>query len=372
MRTKPVICQLLHSLRMGGAEVLAARLARRLGDRFRFVFACLDELGSLGAELRREGFVVEIIGRRPGIDWRCSLRLARWLKGQCVDVLHAYQYTPFFYGAAARLLWRRPALLFAEHGRTHPDYPRRKRMFANRLLLERRDRVVSVGEAVRQALVHNEGIAPGRVAVIYNGIDLAAHANGVCERLAAREEIGVGPADFVALQVARLDPVKDHATALRALEAVIRQRPDARLVLVGDGPELPHIREIIRQYALTAHVHLLGQRGDVARLLPAADVCLLTSIGEGIPLTLIEAMAAGLPVVTTEVGGAREVVGDETGLLAPAGDHVRLAEHLLQLAADPALRRQLGQRGRARAAARFSEEQMVDNYARLYREMLHA
>src|SRR4051795_10154558 len=101
--TPITVCQLLHGLGVGGAEMLAARLARRLRDRFRFVFACLDEVGTLGEELRGDGFTVEVLDRKPGLDWSCPLRLARLLRSRRVDVLHAHQYTPFFYGMVARL-----------------------------------------------------------------------------------------------------------------------------------------------------------------------------------------------------------------------------------------------------------------------------
>src|SRR5580704_2102906 len=96
-RCPATVCQLLHTLHVGGAEVLAARLARRLRDRCRFVFACLEERGTLGEELQQEGFPVEVLGRQPGLDLRCAWRLGRWLRRQRVDVLHAHQYTPFFY-----------------------------------------------------------------------------------------------------------------------------------------------------------------------------------------------------------------------------------------------------------------------------------
>jgi L-malate glycosyltransferase len=368
---KKVICHLLHVLRVGGAEVLAARLARRLRDDYDFVFVCLDELGSLADELRADGFAVHLLQRRPGIDWRCSLRLAKLLRAERVALLHAHQYTPFFYGMTARLLYRRPPLLFTEHGRLYPDYPRPKRMLANRVLLERRDRVVGVGEAVRQALLRNEGLPGGRVGVLYNGIDLAAFSNHAAERLDVRREIGIGPGDFVLIQVARLDPLKDHATALRTMEGVVRRRPDARLVLVGEGPERPALEELVRQRGLAEHVRFLGLRRDIPRLLAAADLCLLTSVSEGIPLTLIEAMAAGLPVVATGVGGVGEVVADgETGLLAPLGSELYLRDAVLRLAGDGDLRRQMSRRARARAAALFSEEQMLGSYRRLYQEMV--
>jgi glycosyltransferase involved in cell wall biosynthesis len=365
------VCQVLHSLNVGGAEVLAARLARRLRGTYRFLFACLDGLGPLGEELRDEGFPVRVMDRRPGIDWRCSRRLADLLRRERVDLVHAHQYTPFYYGITARLFCRRPPILFTEHGRWYPDYPRRKRMFANRLLIERRDRIVGVGQSVRQALIRNEGIPTGRVEVIYNGVDLSTFAENLDDRTNARRAMGVGPEDFVILQVARLDALKDHPTAIRTMERVARSHPDARLVLVGEGPEEETIRTEVHRRGLDSRVIFLGLRSDVARLLPAADLFLLTSVSEGIPVTLIEAMGAARPVVATRVGGVGEVVDDGiTGLLSPDGDDAGLSEQILRLAGDPAERERMGRSGLERARAMFTEEQMHEGYLRLYEEML--
>ncbi len=372
-RRVATICQVLHGLEVGGAEVLAARLARRLNGDYRFLFVCLDDLGSLGRELRDEGFAVEVLDRRAGLDWRCARRLAEIAHRERVDVLHAHQYTPFFYCAAGRVLGRRPPVLFTEHGRHHPDYPRRKRMLANRVLLRGRDRVVAVGEAVRQALIHNEGIASGRVEVIYNGIPLDRFETRLTESewAAVRSAMGIGPEDLALIQVARLDYLKDHATAIRTIERVARRCPRARLVIVGDGPERGAIEELVRHRSLAENVRFLGRRDDVPRLLAASDIVLLTSISEGIPLTLIEAMAAGRPVVSTRVGGVAEVVDDgQTGLLAPPGDDAGLAELVLRLAGDPGRRGDMGRAGRRRAGSLFSERQMHDRFRKCYDEML--
>lgn len=367
------ICQLLHGLGVGGAEVLAARLARQLRKQFRFLFVCLDELGALGEELALEGFPVHVLERHQGVDWRCAGRLARLLRRERVDLLHAHQYTPFFYAMTARLLCRRPPVLFTEHGRWYPDYPRPRRIIANRLLLERRDRVVGVGESVRKALIRNEGIPAERVSVIYNGIDLTMFSGKSYDRVAARREMGVGINDLVIIQVARLDSLKDHATAIRTLERVAQRRGAARLVLVGEGPERETIQRMVRARQLEGHVRFLGLRTDVARLLPAADLALLTSVSEGIPLTLIEAMAAGIPAVSTRVGGVGEVIEDgRSGLLAPASDDAALAENILCLANDSDLRDRMGRLGRERAEALFSERPMHASYLRLYSEMLHS
>jgi len=370
--TNGTICQVLHTLDVGGAEVLATQHARRLAVSYRFVFACLDSLGTLGEELLGEGFPVEVLGRVAGVDLGCSHRLARFLRRERVDLVHAHQYTPFFYAATARFLYRRPPVLFTEHGRSFPDYPRPKRIAVNRLLLQRRDRVVGVGEAVRQALIANEGIPPGRVSVIYNGVDLPACSSIAPDRQKVRRELGVSDSDLVIIQVARLDPLKDHATAIRVIEQVSRRRPDAALVLVGDGPEGEMIRDLIGQKRLESHVRMLGLRKDVPRLLPAADVALLTSVSEGIPLFLIEAMAAGIPVVSTRVGGVGEIIRDGvTGLLAPAGDDAALADCILRLADDPATGEQIRRQGQERVAAQFCESRMLECYDRLYADMLN-
>jgi L-malate glycosyltransferase len=368
------ICQLLIGLGVGGAEILAARMARRLRDRFRFVFACLDEQGVLGAELRAEGFPVHVLDRRAGVDWRCCRRLAALVKSERVNLVHAHQYTPFFYAAASRLPRRRPPVAFTEHGRWFPDFPRPKRILANRVLLGPRDRVIGVGESVRQALIHNEGISARRVEVIYNGVNLDAYSTqppSLEEIAEARRDMGVGETDFVVIQVARLDHLKDHVTAIETFQRVVAQSPEAKLVLVGEGPERAKIEEAVQRLDLGSSVRMIGLRQDVPRLIRAADLFLLTSISEGIPLTLIEAMAARVPVVSTRVGGVVEVVEENcNGLLAPPGDAPALAERVLQLARNPAIRREFGERGRLRSEAMFSETRMIDQYERLYLDMM--
>jgi glycosyltransferase involved in cell wall biosynthesis len=143
-------------------------------------------------------------------------------------------------------------------------------------------------------------------------------------------------------------------------------------VIVGEGPEHAGIQGIIQERQLTPYVRLLGLRKDIPRLMRAADLFLLTSLSEGIPLTLIEAMASELPIVATQVGGVPELVEDGiTGLLAPAGDDASLADCVLRLARDPQFCRQMGRLARERAQRFFSESQMHAHYHHLYEEMLH-
>lgn len=370
MAARAVVCQVLHSLTVGGAEQLAARIARRLSDRFEFVFACLDELGTLGEQLRQEGFEVHVIGRKQGFDWNCARRLGRFMRSARASIAHAHQYTPFCYASLSRGVNRGPAVIFTEHGRHFPDFPRKKRKLANRVLLRRGDQVTAVGESVRQALIHNEGLPANRIRLLYNGIDLSQGAFDPLVRDAVRYELGVAADEFVVLQVARLDRLKDHKTAVRAFKRVVERRPRARLILAGEGPERAAIEQEIEDQRLEDRVQMLGLRRDIPRLLAAADCFLLTSISEGIPLTIIEALAADVPVVSTNVGGIPEIFQDNVqGLLAPSGDPAALADRVLSLVVDPELRKRIATAGHTRVSELFDEQTMLLNYERLYREL---
>jgi L-malate glycosyltransferase len=371
MDIRPVVCQLVHTLNVGGAEVLAANLARRQRERYRFVFLCLDEPGQGVERLRSEGFDVEVIGRKPGLDWRCPLRLASLLRRHEVELIQAHQYTPFFYALFARMRYRRIPIIFTEHGRHFPDYPHTKHKIANWMLLRKQDRVVAVGRSVKQALIANEGIADRRIEVIPNGIDTDRFVPDPQMRQSVRDQLGIGQDDYLVMMVARLDPIKDHLTAIRACVRARAVVPKLKLLLVGDGPERATIESYIRERNLDDLVCLLGTRHDVANLLTAADTLLLTSLSEGIPLTIIEAMATGVPIVSTAVGSISDVVTPSVGLLAHARDDRMLAALLVKLGRSPLLRIMMGDQARARAVAEFSEAVMAEKYSNLFDALLH-
>lgn len=371
--SKPVICQLVHGLPVGGTEVLVDRLIRRLADRFHFVVACLDEAGELGQQLVDDGFEVNQLGRRPGFDWGCVRRLGRRLESQGVQLVHAHQYTPFAYAAAMRALGRRPRIVFTEHGRFYPDVASRKRKLFNRVMTSRHDRFIAVGGSVRQALIDKEGLPGPQIEVVYNGVSQSPLRPTPAQRADVRAELGVAESEFLVLQVARLDTIKDHATALRTIAAAVRQDPRLKLHIIGDGPERPSIERQVAELGLAHSVKILGQRRDVPRLLAAADAFLLTSVSEGIPVTIIEAMAARLPVISTAVGGVPEMIENGvSGMLASAGDDAGLASALVRLANDAQFRNGLIDCGAHRAAQCFSEDLMIERYAHIYSEMLEA
>jgi len=364
----------LHRLYLAGAEVLAAALARRLRDRYDFAFLCLDEIGPLGKELAHEGFVVVDLARRPGVDWSVARRLRRAVGEHHIRLLHAHQYTPFFYAAASRGLGRRPRILFTEHGRHYPDSRRPKRVLANRFLLKRSDRVTAVGRFVKGLVAANEGIAADRIEVVHNGIDPARfdprHLANM--RAEARGELDLSDRNVLVMQVARFHPVKDHATGLRAFAHALRHgATQAVLGLVGDGEKRDEMEALAGELEIAAHVRFLGVRSDIPRLMAGADLFMLSSLSEGISVTLLEAMAASLPIVATDVGGNSEVLErDVTGLLSPRGDAEALGHNLRTLIESGELRRRMGQAGRERLLQQFTEQRMHERFTRLYREML--
>jgi L-malate glycosyltransferase len=369
---RPTLGHVLHRLDRAGAEVLASALSRRLRDRYRFVFLCLDGVGPLGEQLADEGFAVLDLKRRPGLDLSVARRIRQAVVDHRIDLLHAHQYTPFFYAALSRRLSTSPPILFTEHGRHYPDQRKIKRILANRLLLKSSDRVTAVGRFVKRALIDNEGIAQSRIEVIHNGIDPADFpAADPDSRARARATLGIDESCPLIMQVARFHPVKDHDTAVRAFALVTEKISNARLCLIGDGEQRQALEAMSAELAIHDHVLFTGVRADVTDLLPAADLFVLSSLSEGISVTLLEAMAVGLPIVATEVGGNPEVVEhDVTGLLSPRSDFRALAENLTALLQDPARRKAFGDAGRARLLERFTQDRMHRGYINLYAKLL--
>jgi glycosyltransferase involved in cell wall biosynthesis len=355
---------------VGGAELLARDFALR-SQGHPVVFVCLDALGAMGSDMRQAGFPVAVMNRRPGFDWQCVRQMAKFFRQQNVGLVHAHQYAPFFYSALPRIGgWKYP-ILFTEHGRDFPDYRRRKRVWANKLLLARDDRVIAVGQCVKEALIQYEGLHRDRVDVIYNGVDTARFNPLRPCRQRIRNELGVTDGTICIAQVARLNRLKDFATAVRSI-AILRQSfRDFRYFIVGDGEERLSIERMIDQHQMRQHVMLLGNRKDIPQLLEAMDVFMLTSITEGIPLTLIEAMLGGVPCVATKVGGVPEVILDEvTGLLVAAGQPSELASKLLLLIQSQEMRRRIGAKGRDLALQCFNAQHMHEDYRRLYGSMI--
>lgn len=361
----------LHVMQVAGAEMLVANIIHRLLGRIDPVVFCLDGVGALGTRLRGEGVEVLALGRRPGRDPRVAWRLARAARAFRIEVMHAHQYTPFFYAALARALTAGAfRLVLTEHGRAYPDNVSAQRRLANRWgLAHLADEINAVCAFSAQALTQVDGFPACRTSVIENGIHLDRY-RPADDRATWKRRLSLDPARRHVTCIARFHPIKDHATLVRAFAKVAPSSPDVDLLLVGDGEQRADLKALATTLGVSGRALFLGVRGDVADVLRASDVFALTSLSEAASLTLMEAMASGLPVVVTDVGGNPEIVRAGTdGLLVPRGDDVATAEALGLLLKDPARAQAMGAAARARALERYDIERTIAAYHALYRRL---
>ena len=264
-------------------------------------------------------------------------------------------------------------VVHSEHGYevdTIAGLPLRQRLL-RRLFYGMADAVLAVTHELSAFHARQAWIAASRVQVIYNGVDADLFAPRSYERALTRESLGFPVDAFVIGTVGRLTPIKDHATLLRAASALIRQGVEVRILLVGSGSELSCLERIVDESPeLRGHTVFVGATDRVPELLNAMDAFVLPSLSEGLSNTLLEAMASGLPVVATRVGGNPEVVEEgRSGVLFPPRDADALSTLLLRLAGDPALRFEMGVVARRRVLDEFSLERMFSAYRKLYVEL---
>ncbi|MGH8191885.1 MAG: TIGR03088 family PEP-CTERM/XrtA system glycosyltransferase [Rhodanobacteraceae bacterium] len=377
MTGKPLIVHLLYRLDTGGMERIAVSLINATRHRYRHAVIALAGVGPLRIEIENSVVACLSLDKKPGKDWPHYFRVWRALRALKPDLVQTYNIGTLDLAPVVKLAGVR-RLVHAEHGRdvSDPRGDNAKNQRLRRWMAPFITRYVAVSPDLHAWLVDTVGIASSKVMYISNGIDLAPYAD-TCRKSGSRRcEVlrDFAPAGTRLIgNVARLDKVKDHAGLLLAFKHLREQigRVDCRLVIAGDGSQREALARQVQELGLTDTVRLLGNRRDVPALLDSCDVFVLSSIAEGMPVTLLEAMAAGLPVVATDVGGVASVVErGVTGTLIPPRDRVALAEALGVYVADEGLRRQHGDAGRARVRARFGLGSMTSAYMALYDELL--
>ena len=358
-------------MQVAGAEVLVRETIRRLGPRITPTIFCLDAVGRIGEEMVAEGVDLVCFGRKPGRDWGVGRKIAAAVTERDIEVVHAHQYTPFFYSALAKpLCGFRPKLILTEHGRHYPDRVSPLRRAVNRLALDRlADAVTACCRFSAIGLSRTDGFAGARIEVIENGIEVDRYGPPADKAL-AKEDVGLDPDRRYLIHVARHHPVKDQATLLRGFALAAPDLPGVELLMVGDGPLRAELEALAVELRVADRVTFLGIRTDIPELMRAADAFALTSLSEAASLTLLEAMASGLPAIVTDVGGNPEIVRHEReGLLFPRGDAPACAGAIRRVFRDPDLAARLGTAGRARAEERYQLGRTVDAYFELYRRL---
>ena len=359
---RKTVMQLTWSLTAGGSEIYALTIASNLNrERFRPVMCGIDQGGTLESEIARLGIPHYVMHRRNGIDLKLSWRLYRLFRELNVEVIHTHHFNQLFYSILpARLLGIR--IIHTEHSIEY--YKKRRLRIAMRVLSSLCDKVTAIGADGEQVLRDRVGISTRKLEVILAGVRMEDFR---IERAEARRLLNIPEHDRVAVIVARLSPEKNHHVLLAAFSDVLRTLPSARLLIAGDGTIRDSIAQEVERLGLQGQVQLLGVRRDVNQLLAASDLFVLSSDREGLPIAVLEAMAAARPVVATAVGDLPMVVQDGvTGRLVPAGDPKALAAALLKVLLDPASANRMGAAGREAVGEQYAVRHMVSRHEALY------
>jgi len=356
-----------HAFAVGGAEEMVLNLVRHLPARFEPAICCIHEAGPIGEEIRKTGTPVAVLGLTPGLrhPWDVA-GIRRYLRDTKPTIVHTFLLTASLYGRLAAILEHVPIVIGTEVN----IYERKRahHVLAERMLMAGTDRVIVSANSVRDFYVGQVHADPSKIDVVYNAVDWQS-IQAARSREDMRASLGLPAHAKVAGVIARLTEQKGHRYLLQAMATPALK--DLELVVVGDGD----LREALKAHAQTlgiaARVHFLGARRDLGDLLAAMDVFVMPSLWEGLPLSMILAMGAAMPVVATAVAGIPEIVVDrETGWLVPAGDPPALAAALAEVFADRARAATVGQAARDFVLPRFGVDGYVDAVAGLYDRLL--
>lgn len=376
-RGRPLIAHVIYRLGTGGMENGLVNLINHMPpERYRHAIICLTGFDDFRRRLRGDVEVIAL-GKRDGNDFAMYRKLYRVLKQLSPDILHTRNLATLETHIVAALAGIK-ARVHGEHGRDIYDLQGRNRKY---LLLRQAMRAfvrhyIAVSADLTGWLRDAVRVAPQRLTHIYNGVDSARFV----PRSGARPPLlppGFANEDSVIIgSVGRLAEVKGYPDLARAFVTLLQRSPElasrARLVLVGEGSERRLCEEILAQADLSQYVWFAGERSDIPQLMQTFDLFVLPSLGEGISNTILEAMATGLPIIATDVGGNPELVTTENGVLVPAAQPGGLAQAMKRYLEQPALRHAHGTAGRAVIEERFSMQAMVQGYLDVYAIVMNA
>lgn len=368
-------CHVVHvigSLRTGGAEKqLVNYLLAADKVRFRHTVLCLTDRGELAGAVEAAGVRVRVVAvryRRLPLD---LLVIARWLRRERVQVVHTHLHGAAQWGRLAGLLAGVPVLVTTEHGKEH--WKGRLRVATDRWLSRRTWRHIAVSRDVMNIRLGRERVDPGRMVLVPNGVPIPDLQEAAAARAGCRAALGIAPGRPVVGSVGRVVEAKAYPDLLAAVDLLRRDVPDVCWLQVGDGPLRDSLAAAVRARGLEGHVLMAGRRDDVGDLLAAMDVWVMSSIREGLPVSLLEAMAAARPIVATRVGGIPDAVEDGvSALLVPPEDPGAMAAALGRVLADAALAGRLAAAARDRAVADYGIGTVARRIEDIYHEGLAA
>jgi len=361
------VTHVVLSLDVGGTERVVLALIRQgllLGQEVAAV--CLEQPGTLSQEVEALGVRVTCLDKPHGLQLRVVKALREAFRALRTDIIHTHQITALFYaGPAARQVGL--PVVHTEHGK---NFTSRRMRWVGWLAGRWTRRFFCVSQDIADHVKHFGIVAPSKIRVVPNGIDPRTVTEPAQQRLAVGQSLRIPPGAPVIGTVGRLDEVKRQDVLLHAFARVKRRFPQAHLLVVGDGPLQESLQALAAYLGLGDSAHFVGYQARPGMFLQAMDVFALTSWSEGMPLSILEAWATGLPVVASDVGGLPELVqAGSTGLLCPCGDIGATAAALEALLADPALRQRLGEAGREVLARHYTVQTMARAYEEEYLQL---
>lgn len=357
----------------GGVEEHVAELALRLpDDRFSVTVVCPSSSQAFFAPLAHSGRRVVALDLYRPSHFSAMRRLVELLRTEAFDIVHSHQFTATMYAAPLARLAGVPTVVETPHLREAWRRGWLKRSYLiDRLVYTAVDHFVAVSRANQRHLTERKRCRPDRIVQIHNGRDLKAFSPDPGARARTRASLGVAPDDVLIVHVGRLTEQKGHRYLLDAYAVVRDQIPGARMVFVGDGDLRADLERLVHERGWAADVLFAGYQSAARGFLAAADIVVLPSLFEGLPLVAVEAGAMGRPMVATDVDGTPEVVLDGiTGLLVPPGNPARLSSALIELAVDPGRRERMGAAARDFVVEHFGVEHHVAQHAALYTRLV--
>ena len=367
MNKKTKIAFVSYGLDVGGIETLILDICKRLDkDKYSACVFTFQKDGKLQKEFERIDVPVYLERKAEGIDWMMPIKLAKRYKQLSIDIVHVHNQSTWLHGGIAAKL-AGISLVYSEH--TTPDCTSQhtKRWEKIEWVLSKiTNQITTVSNSIAKFMVDDAGISTKKIKVIYNGIETKNYDIEV-DTKAKRRELGIMETDLVVGNVASLLPKKDPKTLLKAFKLVLEEVPSAKLLMAGDGQLKNELLQLKDELQLDGSVKFLGNRRDIPELLKIFDVFALSSIKEGFPIAILEAMASGLPVVATDVdGNAESVIHGKTGIIVPSRNPEALAAAICKLLANKENATFIGEMGRRRVRKYFTFEKMMQGYEDIF------
>ena len=366
--TEPIrLMQITHDLAIGGLQQVVVNLCRTIDkNKFHTTVLCLRALGPLTREIEKLGIKVMLLPQKQtGTDYFSFLKVADILKNENIHVIHTHNTQPLIDGTLGAIIsGGRQRIIHTDHARQFPD--KKRYMFAEWCMSHFVHKMVGVSEQTTENLHKYEKIHRKKLMTIENGIDGSSFAISI-DKKSKRKELGIPPVGPVIGVISRLEKVKGITYLLQAMPKIIKSFPELTLLIVGDGSEMDNLKSETNQLDVVQNVKFAGVRHDIPEIFQILDIYLLPSLSEGLPMGLLEAMAAGCPVIATRVGGIPKVAGNNRTVIIVEPRNVEMLKtKTLTLLSNTELQYKISNAALELFNSQFSAKLMSRNYMELY------